>query len=115
MPQRAGELCHRITIEILNAESRDEDGNFLPSSWVVHKKLWAKITWLSVKDILTAQANNSETVARCKLRKRDDITTDMRVLYYGQIYAIDGPPLPDSENGKIYMTLMLSSGKESQK
>lgn len=115
MNQRAGELCHRITIEKLSLESRDEDGNFLPSAWVEYKKLWAKVTWSSVKDILTAQASNSETIARCKLRKRNDITTGMRVIYDGIIYAIDGPPLPDAENGKIYMTLMLSNGVEQFK
>ena len=115
MSQRAGELCHRIIIEKLSLESRDEDGNFLPSTWVEHKKLWAKVTWSSVKDVLTAKASNSETIARCKLRKRDDIDTARRVIYDGTIYAIDGPPLPDAENGKIYMTLMLSNGVEQFK
>lgn len=112
---RSGPLRHRITIEKFIPENRDEDGNFLPSAWVEHKKLWAKITWLSVKDVLVAQASSSETIARCQLRKRDDIETTMRVIYDGQTYAIDGPPLPDAENGKTYMTLMVSSGIEVQK
>lgn len=113
--QRAGELCHRIIIQKYLNAGRDGDGNPIPSTWVEHKKLWAKVTWLSVKDTLVAQANESQVVARCKLRKRDDIDTAMRVIYDGQVYAIDGPPMPDAENGKIYMTLMLSSGVEKFK
>ena len=108
MSQRAGELCHRIIIEKLSLESRDEDGNFLPSTWVEHKKLWAKVTWSSVKDVLTAKASNSETIARCKLRKRDDIDSSMRVLFGEQTFQIVSPPKPDNENGRIYMTLELS-------
>lgn len=107
----AGELCHRIRIE-KKIQGRDENGNFLEPSWQLHKTLWAKITWLSVKDTLTAQANNSEVVARCKIRKRNDIDTTMRLVYDSKIYSITGEPLPDAENGKIYMTLMLSAGIE---
>ncbi|NHB57022.1 phage head closure protein [Acinetobacter sp. 194] len=111
MSLRAGELCHRIRIE-KKTQDRDEDGNFLEPSWQIHTSLWARVTWLSVKDTLTAQANNSEVVARCKLRKRNDIDTTMRVVYDGKIYSITGEPLPDAENGKIYMTLILSCGVE---
>ena len=107
--QRAGELCHRIRIE-KKTQDRDEDGNFLEPSWELHKTLWAKVTWLSAKDLLTAQASNSEMIARCKIRKRDDIDTTMRVVYDGKIYSITGEPMPDAENGKIYVTLMLSAG-----
>ena len=107
----AGELCHRIRIE-KKTQVRDEDGNFLEPTWQTHSALWAKVTWLSVKDTLTAQANNSEVVARCKMRKRNDIDTTMRVVYDSKIYSITGEPMPDAENGKIYMTLMLSSGVE---
>lgn len=111
----AQQLCHRVTIEKYVSGGRDKDGNDLPVTWVEYKKLWAKVTWLSVKDILVAQANDSETMARCKLRLCDDIDTTMRVIYNGQVYAIDGPPMPDNENGQIYMTLMLSSGVEKFK
>lgn len=107
----AGELCHRIRIE-KKTQDRDENGNFLDPSWQLHKTLWAKVTWLSVKDKLTAEANNSEVLARCKLRKRNDIDTTMRLVYDNKIYSITGEPMPDAENGKIYMTLMLSAGIE---
>lgn len=109
MGQRASELCHRVRIEKLTSP-RDDDGNILVPLWTTHVNLWAKVTWLSVKDTLVAKANNSEIVARCKIRKRSDIDTTMRVVYDGKIYSITGEPLPDAENGKIYCTLMLSHG-----
>lgn len=111
MGQRASELCHRIRIE-KETSSRDDNGNILDPVWTIHATIWAKVTWLSVKDMLVAQANNSEIVARCKIRKRSDIDTTMRVVYDGKIYSINGEPLPDAENGKIYCTLMLSHGVE---
>lgn len=105
---KAGELCHRIRIEKnTNLDNHDEDPN-----WELHTTIWAKVTWLSVKDRLTAQANNSETIARCKIRKRSDVDTTMRVVYDGKNYSITGEPMPDAENGKTYMTLMLSHGIE---
>ena len=111
MTLSAGELCHRIRIE-KETSPRDDDGNILDPVWTTHATLWAKVTWLSVKDTLVAQANNSEIVARCKIRKRSDIDKTMRVVYDGKIYSITGEPLPDAENGKIYCTLMLSHGVE---
>ena len=120
MSIEAGELCHRITIEKLGLESRDEDGNFLPSAWVPisGKPLFAKVEYLSVRDVLTAQANNSETRARCKLRwstLTKQVDTTMRLIFEGNIFSIDGPPQRDNINGKIYMTLMLSNGVEQFK
>jgi SPP1 family predicted phage head-tail adaptor len=61
-----------------------------------------------VKDSLTAKAAGSQTTARLKLRKRDDIDTSMRVLFDEQTFQIVSPPKPDNENSRIYMTLELS-------
>jgi hypothetical protein len=32
----------------------------------------------------------------------------MRVLFRERVYNISGPPLPDPESGREYMTLMLA-------
>ncbi|MEG1232515.1 MAG: phage head closure protein [Acinetobacter sp.] len=106
MAQRAGELCHRVTIQ--HKTTVYDEYNYETEAWAEFKKLWGKISFLSVKDGLTAKAAGSETTARLKLRKRDDIHTGMRVLYDGQTFQIVSPPKPDNENGRIYMTLELS-------
>lgn len=106
MAQRAGELCHRVTIQ--HKTTVYDEYNYGTEAWTEYKKLWSKVTFLSVKDGLTAKAAGSETTARLKLRKRKDIDTGMRVLFDGQTFQIVSPPKPDNENGRIYMTLELS-------
>lgn len=106
MAQRAGELCHRVTIQ--HKTTVYDEYNYETEAWSEFKKLWGRITFLSVKDGLTAKAAGSETTARLKLRKRKDIDSGMRVLFDGQTFQIVSPPKPDNENGRIYMTLELS-------
>lgn len=106
MTQRAGELCHRVTIQ--QKTTAYDEYNYETEAWTEFKKLWGKISFLSVKDSLNAKAAGSETTARLKLRKRKDIDTGMRVLFDGQTFQIVSPPKPDNENGRIYMTLELS-------
>lgn len=106
MAQRAGELCHRVTIQ--HKTTTYDEYNYETEAWTEYKKLWSKLEFLSVKDSINAKAAGSETTARLKLRKRDDIHTGMRALYDGQTFQIVSPPKPDNENGRIYMTLELS-------
>ena len=106
MAQRAGELCHRVTIQ--HKTTTYDEYNYETEAWTEFKKLWGKLDFLSVKDSINAKAAGSQTTARLKLRKRDDIHTGMRVLYDGQTFQIVSPPKLDNENGRIYMTLELS-------
>ncbi|UNW10676.1 phage head closure protein [Acinetobacter indicus] len=106
MAQRAGELCHRVTIR--HKTTVYDEYNYEAEAWIEYKKLWGKLDFLSVKDSINAKAAGSETTARLKLRKRDDIDSSMRVLFDGQTFQIVSPPKPDNENGRIYMTLELS-------
>ena len=106
MTRRAGELCHRVTIQ--HKTTTYDEYNYETEAWTEYKKLWGKLEFLSVKDSINAKAAGSETTARLKLRKRDDIHTGMRVLFDGQTFQIVSPPKPDNENAKIYMTLELS-------
>lgn len=106
MAQRAGELCHRVMIQ--QKTTVYDEYNYETEAWAEFKKLWGKISFLSVKDSINAKAAGSETTARLKLRKRDDIDSSMRVLFDGQTFQIVSPPKPDNENGRIYMTLELS-------
>lgn len=102
----AGELCHRVTIQSKTVTY--DENNYETETWSEFKKLWAKVEFLSVKDSINAKASGSQTTARLKLRKRSDITTEMRVLWDGYTFQIVSPPKPDNVNGKIYMTLELA-------
>lgn len=102
----AGELCHRVTIQSKTVTY--DENNYETETWSEFKKLWGKIDFLSVRDAINAKASGSQTTARLKLRKRSDITTEMRVLWDGYTFQIVSPPKPDNVNGKIYMTLELA-------
>lgn len=115
MGVRAGELRHRVTIQRCISGGRDEDGHVLPSEWVQHKKLWAKITPLSSKDLIGAQAAQSEVVARMKIRYRTDIDTTMRVIWKGRMFAIDSQGMDDNDTSYEYTTFNLSGGIETFK
>ena len=110
MSQRAGELCHRVKIQKFTKTY--DDYNYATETWEDHASLWAKVEFLSVKDTIAASAAQQSTVARCKIRKRNDIESTDRLIFEGRVFSIDGPPMPDNENGKIYCTLMLSGGVE---
>lgn len=117
MASLANELRHRVTIEEYRDGGRDDDGFELPSQWIKYKELWAKVTFLSSRDLLLAKANQSEVVARMKLRysSAQGIDTTMRVLYKGRVLAIDSQALDDNEDGMTYTTFNLSQGVETFK
>lgn len=108
---RAGELRHRVLIQ-KEQKRRDADGNFEKSDWIDHVSVWAKVTPVSSRDLITSQAEMSEVTARMKIRYRTDIGTTMRVIWKNRIYAIDSQALDDDKTGNIYCTFNLSGGVE---
>lgn len=108
---KAGELRHRVTVQVLQG-GRDEDGFEIADGWVDYTQLWAKITPLSSRDLMTAQAQGAEVVARMVVRHRTDLTTGMRIIHRGDVYHITSDGLHDNENGLIYTTYQLSKGIE---
>ncbi len=117
MAVSAGELRHRVSIQQYIKGGRDDDGFDMPSSWTLFKKVYCKITPLSTKDLLSAQATDSEVSARMKVRYSSGlgIDTDMRVIWKGRTFAIDSQGLDDADTGLEYTTFNLSSGIEQFK
>ena len=111
----AGELCHRVVIQQNVNTERDDYGHEQPANWQVFLTLWAKVSPLSAKDLIAAQAAQSQVIARLKIRYRTDIDSTMRVVFRGETYAIDSPALNDDETGNIYSTFLLSRGIEKFK
>ena len=108
----AGELRHRVTVQTLQTGGRDEDGFEIDPVWVDYVQIWAKISPLSSRDVITAQASGAEVVARMVVRHRTDLNTEMRVIFRGEIYHIVSDGLHDNQNGLIYTTYQLSKGVE---
>lgn len=105
---RAGKLRNRIVVHKATTTPSPMGGSG-SKTWTPWRTLWASFEPLSVKDVLNAQAADSETRARCIVRYRTDINSAMRVEHRDKIYVIDGDPLPDANSGLEYITLMLKS------
>jgi SPP1 family predicted phage head-tail adaptor len=107
MPLDAGKLRQRLTILELTTE-QDSDTGEMEESWVELATVWGSFEPYSVKDYLAAGTMQEQTMARAVIRYRDDVSSNMRVLFRERVYNISGPPLPDPESGKEYLTLMLA-------
>ncbi|MNH34480.1 Phage head-tail joining protein [compost metagenome] len=68
------------------------------------------MTPLSARDLIAAQAAQSEATARMLIRYRPGVLSTMRILYRGELYSIEGPPLEDAKSGLEYLTIMVSKG-----
>lgn len=108
---RSNELRHRVQIQ-KKTSGRDENNYPIPEVWETYKTLWSKLTPLSARDLIAAQAAQSETIARLKINYRTDIDTTMRIIHKDRIYAITSPALDDPDSGNEYCTFTLSGGLE---
>lgn len=107
---KAGALRHPIVIEY-EAPVRDpETGEFGEKAWQPFANTWASVEPLSAKDLIAAQAAQSEASARIVIRYRPGVLPTMRIVHRGEIYSIEGPPLPDADSGLDYLTILVSKG-----
>ncbi len=115
MGQSAGELRHRVVIQKYQQGGRDDDGFEIEGGWIEYAKLWAKVTPLSAKDLIAAQADQSEGTARMKIRYRTDIDTEMQVIWKNRVFSIKSQALDDNEDSYTYCTFLLGQGVERSK
>ncbi|OOS04369.1 phage head-tail adaptor, putative, SPP1 family [Moraxella cuniculi DSM 21768] len=104
---QAGKLRHRIKI-FDQMQSRSKTGA-VAIKWEHILTIWGQFVPLSAKDVMTAKAAGSQTVARLIIRYRGDIHSGQRVEHVGKVYEIDGEPLADNRSGMEYLTVMLRS------
>ena len=76
-----GKLNKRITFQLQDLDSEDED-------WKDIATTWANINPISGKEYYSAETINSDLTHKIRLRYRKGITPDMRVLYNGRIFYI---------------------------
>ena len=108
---RAGKLRHRIDIQELVPVRDPVTLEFGEPEWVPRwEKCPARVEPLSARDIVAAQAAQSEATARMVIRYRPGVLPTMRIVYRGEVYSIEGPPLEDDKSGLEYLTLLVSKG-----
>ena len=89
----AGDLDRRIQFQ-RPVITRDPTYNTSKTTWEPHAKVWAQ-----VRDVLPSRAESVDENAslqqrpsRIRMRFREDITADMRVIYRGRVMEIVSGP-----------------------
>jgi len=106
----AGKLRHRIALQSLGLVQDPESGEMLPGWTTVWDKVPASVQPLSARDLIAAQAGQSEATARMVIRYRAGVLPTMRILYRGAVYNMQGPALPDPDSGLEYLTILVAQG-----
>ena len=107
MPLDPGKLRHRLVLLFL-AEDQDSDTGEMVETWEEFDTVWGSFEPYSTKDVLLARSAQEQSSVRAVIRYKEEVTSDMRVSFRSRLYKIDGPPLPDTDSGIEYMTLMLA-------
>lgn len=108
-----GKLKHRITVQKYVETQDDSNPEYLIRGWIDHCTLWSDVQDLSTRDSIQAQSIGSSLQARAVVRFSSvsaTITSDMRILFDGLYYQINGQPKRDLFNRKTYITIELSEG-----
>ncbi|WP_109512783.1 phage head closure protein [Pseudomonas ovata] len=107
---RAGQLNQRIEIQHKVGVRDPGTGEFGEPVWTRFVEVWAQKVDLSARDLIAAQAAQSEATARIVIRYRPGLLPSMRIVHRGQVYSIEGPPLEDPASGREYLTILVSKG-----
>jgi SPP1 family predicted phage head-tail adaptor len=107
---RAGALRHRITFQSPGLIQDPGTGEMLQGWTTVWEKVPASVEPLSARDLIAAQAGQSEASGRMVIRYRPGVLPTMRILHRGDVYNIQGPPLPDPDSGLEYLTILVAKG-----
>lgn len=104
---KAGALRHKVTIQ---SKTITTDGSGGPvETWADFATVHASIEQLSGREMIAAQAVNSETTGKIRIRYLAGVTADMRVVFGTRLFSITAPPInPDERNRELI--LMVSEG-----
>lgn len=77
---KAGRLRNRITLQ-KNESGKSPTGAPI-NKWVDIATVWAEVTSISGKELLTAQSLMQSTTIRIWIRYRDDLDTSCRIIHH---------------------------------
>lgn len=78
------------------------------AEWTTLATVWMSIEPLNGRELFAAQEHHSEVEVRVRIRYRDDVTAQMRVLHESKYYAILA--VIDSELRHREIDLMCTEG-----
>ncbi len=102
-------LPHRIRLE-QPVRAQDHITGEIVTEWQVYKEsVAAKVTPLSGREFMSAQAEQAEVVARIQVNYDPNINPTMRAWFRDKVYVLHGA-LPDNITGLKWLTLPVSEG-----
>jgi SPP1 family predicted phage head-tail adaptor len=107
---QAGKLRHRVTFERPGLIQDPGSGDMVPGWELVWEKVPASVEPLSARDLIAAQAAQSQASGRIRIRYRPGVLPTMRILHRGTVYEIQGQPMPDAVSGLEYLTILVAGG-----
>lgn len=107
---RAGKLRHRIAFQTTGQVQDPETGEMLDGWETIWDKVPASVEPLSARDLIAAQAGQSEASGRMVIRYRAGVLPTMRIIHRGDVYNIQGQPMPDPDSGLEYLTILVAKG-----
>ena len=107
----AGKLNRQITIQ-RKTRMRDAAGQTI-DNWVNHARVWANFKTItgsafSNQEFISGDVEVDRVVTSIRIRYREDLKSDMRVVYRGKYYDIKAV-LPDEEF-REYLDISVSEG-----
>lgn len=102
-----GKLKHLVSI-MKPTHTTDSNGN-RTTTWTKVADTLAAIEPLSARDLIAAQADQSEVTTRIIIRFRSDIDPSCRIDHGNVIYKVHGI-VPDLYSGNRFLTIPASMG-----
>ncbi len=109
---KAGALTHLVAIERFAIGSPQQLADGSPNGeWTSHlSSVSASIEPLRGRELFAAQEHHAEATVRFRIRWRDSITPQMRIVYGGLYYPIVWVPPVDRDGRKVEMELLTTQG-----
>jgi SPP1 family predicted phage head-tail adaptor len=104
-----GSLRYRVRIDSLNSTNTDAYGQ-ITKSWTPYCTVWAGIKYLIGKELDSGGREVSINQVKIRIRWREDINPDMRVVHNNVIYDINNV-MPDMAH-RMYVDLLCSEGSD---
>lgn len=102
-------LPHRIDIEQVKHTQDPRTGEIVTTWQTYCNNIPAKVTAMSGRELIAAQAEQSEINARIQVNFDPHIVPTMRAKHRGKIYSFHGV-LPDHVTGLRWLTIPSTAG-----
>lgn len=92
-----GKYRHRVTIQHRVTTRDPADGSEVLSDWLTFTgNVPAEVLTGAGRELVAANAEQAEITARINMRWFPGLTSQMRILWDGMVFAIEAPPETDS-------------------